>query len=367
MKRFAVWIVLALSAAVTTGCLPFDPGPPAPVVVVPTSIDATGATDVWAPFTEFLASVPNGSTIKFRPGRYRMEQTLIIENRDHLNFDGAGATIFATTTGTRGRSHIEVLNSQNIVFRGLRVTGAHPNGGVDGDYVAELEAQHGFELKSAVNVVLDSVTVSDVYGDFVWMGKDEERTWTTNVLVQNSTFARNGRMGIAMTAVRNVLIQYNSFNDMRRSTFDLEAHDPGFGMEQITIRNNDIGASRLLLVASVGHGSRDDFTFEGNRVARTLDIQMHSADGEVHRNWKILNNTATARAGNPSLTVMKFDHVDGLEVRGNYQKVDSYRAMVGARVGDACNVEIDGNTYPTHDPYDEHVGFAPQGVISGTC
>lgn len=316
---------------------------------------------MWEPFSDFLASVPNKAIIRLAPGaRYRMEQTLVIDNRHDLTIDGRGATIFATTPGTRGRSHVKVVNSTKIGINNLKVSGAHPNGGTRGDYVVDKEAQHGFEAKSVAGFALAGVTVTDVYGDFVYLGKEEDGPWTSDVWILNSQFARNGRIGVGMTAVRNVLIENNSFDQIRRSTFDLEAHSQGFGFEQVTIRNNDIGSGRLLLIASVGIGPRDDFTFEGNRVERTLDIVMSSTDGEVHRNWKIINNTSTTVAGNPHRAAMVLDHIDGLEIRGNRQQFEARRQMVGARVTDSCRVDFDGNTYP---------GAVAQGVLLGssTC
>lgn len=102
----------------------------------------------------------------------------------------------------------------------------------------------------------------------------------------------------------------------------------------------------------------DHFTFEGNRVAGVLGIQMHSEDGTLRTDWKILNNSAAGVAGSPNLTVMDFDNIDGLEIHGNYQRVDTWRPMVGARSVDSCNVNLGGNTYP---------GAVSQGVVTGTC
>ena len=86
------------------------------------------------------------------------------------------------------------------------------------------------------------MTVTDVYGDFVYIGK--AGTWSDNVVVYGSTFLRDGRMGVSITAAHRVLIQDNTFDQMRRSTFDMEAHDPGFGADYVTILDNKIGAGR---------------------------------------------------------------------------------------------------------------------------
>ena len=326
---------------------------------MPTSIDASGATDVSKAFGSFVASVPNNATITLRPGaRYRMEETLVLANRHGLTVDGNGATIFATTPGDRVRSNIKVIDSSNIAFKDLTVTGANPNAGMsDAAWVVAKEAQHGFDVRSVAGFALSGVTVTDPYGDFVYLGRNEEAQWTSDVTIRDSRFQRNGRMGISMTAATNVIIERNTFGQMRRATFDLEAHHPGFGARYVTIRDNDIGQGRLALVAAVGTGDVSHFTFAGNRVARNLDITMRSDEGAVHQDWKILDNTSSTQAGNPNLTAMAFEYIDGLEIHGNYQRFDTWRPMVGARVDSSCNVNFGGNTYP---------GAVAQGVLTGT-
>ncbi|MEJ7582501.1 MAG: right-handed parallel beta-helix repeat-containing protein [Acidimicrobiales bacterium] len=361
MKRLALSIVLALCVLATAGCLPDWAGRPASTVVIPASIDSSGATDVSIPFQNFIDSVPNNSVIQLRAGaRYRAEQTLLIANRRNLTLDGMGATIFATTPGNGTRSHVRILQSESIVIEDLIVKGANPHAGLsDEAFDLSKEHQHGFDGRSVTGLVLLRVTVTDTYGDFVYLGKGDDRDWwTTNVIIRDSTFNRNGRMGIAMTAARNVVIEGNAFNNMRRSAFDMEAHDLNFGAENVTIRNNDIGRQRLLLVAAVGGGDVDNFTFADNRVADVLAIRMHSNDGTIRTNWKILDNTAAGIDGNPNLAVMQFDHIDGLQIHGNYQEVQTSRPMVGAKVYSSCNVSLDGNTYP---------GAVSQGTISGSC
>lgn len=364
MKRRSLSILVVFGLLIAGGCLPAWATRPLSTVTIPASIDQSGMTDVSAAFQAFLDSVPNNSVAALRPGaRYRMEQTLRIEDRKNLTIDGRGATIFATTPGNGTRSQVKVVHSQSIVITDLTVKGANPSAGMaDAAFDLSKEHQHGFDIRGVVGLVLLRVAVSDTYGDFVYLGQDEERPgerrWTSDVVIRSSRFDRNGRMGVAMTAARNVLIEQSTFNQMRRSTFDMEAHDPGFGAEYVTIRNNDIGPGRLLLVASVGTGDVDHFRFEGNRVAGILNIRMHSGGGALRTDWKVLNNTARGVSGNPDGAVMTFDNIDGLEVRGNYQQVQTHRPMIGARAVDSCNVKLGGNTYP---------GAVSQGVVTGTC
>ena len=365
MRRTLLVLATALSAIVLAGCIksPFVPGPtPARTVAVPASIDATGVTDVSGAFAAFLASIPDGSTISLAPGgRYRMESTLRIRGRHNLTFRGNGATVFATTPGDRVRSHIAIEGGSDIVFDNIRVKGANPNAGKvpEEAYQVDKEAQHGFDILGASRVTLTGVTVTDTYGDFVDISK-HGGVWADGVHITRSHFERNGRQGIAITAARNVLIEGNRLRDMRRATFDLEpGRTDGWGADNVTIRNNDIGIGRLNFVAAAGRGPLSNITVEGNRLhGQALQFYVIDKDGGVRRNWRVLNNTSDLEFANPSQAVMQFWKVDGLEVRGNRQPMKSRFVMYGVRAVDSCNLSLNGNDYPN---------ARAQRIIVGGC
>jgi hypothetical protein len=82
---------------------------------VPASIDATGATDVSTALSNFIASVPDGSTITFPSGgSYRVDTPITMTNRNGLTFVGNSSTIKSPShfVGTQ-----EILDSP-MVFRG---------------------------------------------------------------------------------------------------------------------------------------------------------------------------------------------------------------------------------------------------------
>lgn len=65
-------------------------------VVLPDTIDSTGETDVTAEIRAFLATVPNGCTVRFRPGgRYRVNPGLSgpASDKHDITIDGTGSTL----------------------------------------------------------------------------------------------------------------------------------------------------------------------------------------------------------------------------------------------------------------------------------
>lgn len=322
---------------------------PERVVDVPAGIDRSGGRDVADDLNRFLASVPDDSVVRFPEGaRYRAEERVVLAGRRNVVVDGNGATIFATTPGAGTRSHLRIEAASNVVVRDLVVRGAHRDGGADGTFDRNREHQHGIDVRNSDRVAIVGVTVTDVFGDFVYLGRiDTKVPWTSNVVVRDSTFARNGRQGVALTAARHVLIERNRFDDMRRATFDLEPGGADHGVEHVTIRDNDIGRGRLLFIAAAGKGPVDHISIVGNRLrGQAMQIQVNDTEGRLRRGWRVLENHSDLPFGAPHGAAMRFTRVDGIEVRGNHQPFKPGREMFGVSTERSCNLRLGGNVYP---------------------
>jgi hypothetical protein len=336
-----VGLGLVAGARVDAGASDAAPG----TFEVPGEIDATGKTDVAGALNEFIASVPDGSAIVFPAGaRYRAEAEIAFRGRARLVIEGNGARIFATQRQPAERSQIRVVNSRNVVFRELIIDGPHPNGGLADDaYRPMFEFQHGFRLEAVRDVQLDRVTVTDVYGDFVYIGQDKDRHPSERVWIHDSTFARNGRQGIAITDASSVIIERNRFAEVRRAIFDLEPNARRWSVRDIHILDNTIGTGRLLFVASHGAGPVDDVVVEGNALPRHgLTIEVMAAEGQRRQNWIVRNNESDepvhARA-------IRFIGVDGVLVSGNTQLVTGGEPAVV--IWDSCGATVEGNEFGT--------------------
>ena len=91
MNRSAVVVVSAL-LGVAVG-VPGPVGAATTVAAVPASIPSDCSRDVSAELLAWIASVPDGSTLRFAAnGCYRVDRTLTIQYRNGLTFEGNGAT-----------------------------------------------------------------------------------------------------------------------------------------------------------------------------------------------------------------------------------------------------------------------------------
>lgn len=327
----------------------------------PPSIDATGTDDVTTALLAWIGTVPDSSTIRLPAGaRYRVEGTLLLRNRYGLTIEAAGATLVATTTGAdaerpagvalrswpRVRSHVSLVGGGGYVIRGLTIRGAHPFGGVgDSAYVEALEAQHGVNAIAVRGLVLDSITITDIYGDFVYLGHAGDE-WTSDVRISGSRFERNGRQGIGIVGARRVRIEGNYIGQVRRAGVDIEPNFSNGGAVDVVVRNNTFGPGRLNWVSSQGSsGIVDDVTFEANRlVGRPIIVNFAPPLGNVRTRIRFLDNVSDTVFGSTQAP-FRFLRVSGLEVRGNVQPLAARREMVGIDASEVCGAELEGNTF----------------------
>jgi hypothetical protein len=330
------------------------------VVEVPATIDATGGRDVTSALNDFFAGLGPGTTVRFpSSGRYRIEGTVQIVDKERLTIEGNEAMLFATTQGDLKRIHVEIIGGAAVRVRALAVKGAHPEGGLGDDaYQAELEGQHGFAIRGTDGVELDGVAVTDVYGDFVYLGRtDDGGPWVRRAWIHDSLFARNGRQGIAVVAAQDVVIERNGIGDVARSTIDLEPNGPTGGAINVHVLDNEVGRGRLLFLAASGRGPVGSVVIANNRLTdRALTATILSPPGDRHDRFWIVGNRGGSAA---SRTPIKVNRVDGLVVWRNLQPVR--RGEIGVEVKEVCGIVVSENDF---GPFAQPV--TPQTSTCGT-
>ena len=336
-------------------------GTPPPTYDVPPSIDTTGTTDVTQALMAFFASVPDSSIIRFhQSAQYRAEGTILVKNRARLTFDGNGATLFALTDGStvtppaelanrwpRGRRHFLIEGGRWIVVRNLTIKGANPNAGTgDAAYNSAYEAQHGFEFAGVQGGELEHVTVTDIYGDFVYFGPYNGRI-TSQVRVHDSDFERNGRQGMAFTSARDITIERVRMAQVRRAHFDIEPNFTTDTIRRISIRGNTFGPGRLLFLASGGAGGVvEDISVTDNTLSgKPLNIDIKPPVGYRRARFTIRGNTSDATFGSLA-PLIGIARVDGVDVEGNTNPLDPRRAMTGVSVTESCGTVVGNNHFP---------------------
>jgi hypothetical protein len=330
----AVWVVGAIAGLVA-------PVGAATAQDAAGRIDATGTADATAGLQALFDRTPDGGVVRLEAGGdYRVEGTLVLEGRRNLRIEGNGARIFATTEGTGSRGHLSIVGGSNLVVRNIKIRGANPHAGVDPRaYVTRLEWQHGISMAGATDVELDGVEVSDVYGDLVYMGRDQDGHVTERVWIHDSTFSRSGRQGLTVTAGRDIVIERNTITGARLTAIDLEPH-PSFSAENVHILDNEFGPTRVLFMAATGPGHVDTVVVARNVLrGDVLNMVAEPPPGQRRHGFWLVDNTSDAQAIGTPLT---FTRIDGLVLHGNRQSIPRPgEALV--QLNDCCGVSMAGN------------------------
>ena len=254
---------------------------------VPASIASDCSHPVEAQLQTFLATVPDGATVEFRPGGcYGLDDSLWVVDRNDLTFAGNGST-FKIVTDERNRtwfrSNWRVRRGRGLTFRDMQVVGAcAPDQCGNAFPPPELDGygQHGFNLESTAGLTLDRVHVHGVLSDGVSVQGtlDPDSGWSgapvTDLRITNSRIERAGRMLIGVTNLDGGLIADNHIADGPEVGIDVEVDHPGFMGRDLQIVRNTFENIHAQAFANGGIGSDPlvgNILIEGNVMAAPSD------------------------------------------------------------------------------------------------
>jgi hypothetical protein len=362
---------LAIAAGVVLGAVACQPAPgvggaPAPsgrspaahVVQVPSSIDATGRTDVTQQLTDFLASLQPNTTVEFpADGRYDIEGTVVIRGAKGLTLDFNGAQVFARTDGEgvtppgflkhlwpRHRAHLFVVESRDITIKEMHFRGSNEHGGTsDEAYVRGLEAQNAIELDRVRGALIEGNDLAFMHGDGVDVARD-----SSDILIRGNRIRHTGRQGVAVTGGTRITIVGNFFDQIRRSVIDVEPHNDNT-IQTIRILENTVGDAVHEFVAAVGRGGHfDDLEISRNYLfEHELKIYVKTPRWPHPRrtNVTITDNVSTDPYGSPKAAIQIFA-VDGVTITGNTQPLNPRQSAVFVETSNSCYVHVAGNDLP---------------------
>ncbi|MGZ6966894.1 MAG: right-handed parallel beta-helix repeat-containing protein [Acidimicrobiia bacterium] len=370
-RRMGMWMLVSFLVTLGFASLGAKATFPATAVAVPPGIDRSGATDVTGALNAFLAGLAPGTTAQFPKGaRYRVEGTLLLVNRRDVTIEGNGATFFAATDGSglppprgvnrrywpRLRQQWRIRGGSGITVRDITVKGANPHGGATAAaYVPSLEGQAGIAIQRTSGVTIESVHVSDTYGDAVYVVGG-----ATNVTNRNSSLERIGRQGVAIVNASKVVVDRNEIRDVARSVFDLEPLGRALAGD-VHLSNNTIGDYRNFLLAAAGGGPGvNDIWLEGNHIDGGHGLSVFAGIERQRRTgYHIVGNTGShavlPASGTGRSGLLQLTNLDQVEIRGNHQAVTRGPAISLDLV---CGLTVAGNEFP---------GAAPDQQVVAPC
>ncbi|HVE64395.1 MAG TPA: hypothetical protein VNB94_11420, partial [Mycobacteriales bacterium] len=114
----------------------------------------------------FFATVPDHSTVLFPESAcYGIDESIFVDDRVDLTFDGNGSTMRTLTTGTPARAFWKIRGGDGVVFTDMTLRGeldveTCPDAISSCSWPRQptnLEWQHGWHFQGAVNSTLNRV------------------------------------------------------------------------------------------------------------------------------------------------------------------------------------------------------------------
>ncbi len=338
---------------------------------LPTTVAADCSSDVTPQMQAWINGIPDDSYLSLgSKACYRVDGTITMQNRHHLQLNGNDAVLKPATTGDLKRIGVAILGGSDIKVVHLTVWGANPTAGARPDaYHPSLVGQHGFKVGGATDVVLDHVSAFDVYGDFVYVGGFDGKP-SSQVMVSTSTFARSGRQGITIVDADHVTIQENVISGVAMTMFDIEPNLPTQEARSIHIIGNVTGSARAFWFANEGaHADVGDIEISGNRmkVATGGLIFVYASSGPYRSTYVITDNQFIANykvADQHSKGALFFTHAQNVTITGNHVTFPKGHDMPAIELRDSRHVTVRGNTFAnagspllaTEGSADYHIG-----------
>jgi hypothetical protein len=338
---------VAAALAVTIG-LAFAPEAQAAIYTIPDSIPGGCSVNVTQSIRTWLASVPDGSTAQFRRRCYRVDGTLQLNGRRSLVLAGNEATFRAMTLGGSHRAHWRFVGGENLTIRNMTIRGGNPD---PGHHVYDLQWQHGIDLQGVKGIEIQGVNIVNPLGDCIYVGNSYPggvSRWTSDARVSLGSCRGPGRMGVAVTAGRNVLVQRVAFENVAIFVFDVEPDGAGAGAEDVTFQYNHAKApiGYYALAAMLGNGPVDGITVHENTVSGAgMRMVFRAFNSERRSNITVTGNTADTGWNWPGAESILFRRIDGATVTQNTIPLSgSNMALVSAQ--ESCAINVFGNSYP---------------------
>jgi hypothetical protein len=293
----------------------------APVYSPPASIAANCSADVGPALNNWIATVPDGRpgvpTIVSFPSSacFDVEESLLLWQRNFLDFEGNGAHFESKTDGTcspnvlqaqpdqyavyycyttpasnNGRAFLFIDHSTNITANRFSYRGS--NNCADDPYStcyqAALESQAGFTVDSGSVINLTNNDISHVWGDCMQLDSAyPDFAWPDTVTFVSNVCDHIGRHGWSSNAGSNVTVQNNTFTTLAYDAVDLEVDSGttspngclsgcfGAGWNHVTDRHNlysDPGEADFAVQDSP-NATGEDITFANDTVHGILGLE----------------------------------------------------------------------------------------------
>ena len=318
----------------------------AQAVTVPASIPSDCSVNVNQQLSDFIASVPDGSTIDFPTnGCYAQNARIEVRDKSNITIDAHGSTFrsSAENSGCTNQPNWMILRGQGVTLKNAKIVGNFdPAPNVERTQANAINAatscRNGNQFNMGVSIYggrdirIQDSDIRKVYGDGVltasaWIIAGQEGQALdepTNIDLERLTIARTARHSVAPTRGVNVWITDSRLSDSWYWAIDAELDNSAHKLSGLHILRNTIRDYFMggVAVPVAGDGTNTTDIEIKHNVFETApdnycnDIILVGGYDTVDRtltNVRVDNNTMLVRSG----VGVRFDHVVGGSIQNN--------------------------------------------------
>ena len=179
-----------------------------PIVSIPRAIAADCSSDVTLPLLKWLATVANGSVVRFGHGCYRIEGTLQLSGRINLTLEGG--TFRSYDPPEDQRAIWRVIDSAGFKFRNMTIVGSFHQSDIDPRHDASLQHAHAIDLRGT-SAEISHIHAFRLAGDCVYFGLGLVHRRRNSGAVRDSVCrGTSTRRGVRDRAVADITISETS-------------------------------------------------------------------------------------------------------------------------------------------------------------
>jgi hypothetical protein len=245
--------------------------------VTPQLFKKDGDVDDTASFNRAIESLgDNCKTLYVPEGEYNIDASVKVKLKSNMSLVMSNnAKIKAIGNSSTGYDIIYLKEVNNVTITGGQIIGERYNhSGSNGEWGM------GIGVYDSNNITISGVTVSDCWGDGIYLGSDEEQNSlaasSKNITIKNCTLKNNRRNNLSIVCADYVTIDNCSFDNANGT-------EPGYGIcietnvdknpnEHITISNsifNDNAVAAFGITSPSNDIALKDCIFNGNVINYT--------------------------------------------------------------------------------------------------
>ncbi|HUP26180.1 MAG TPA: dockerin type I domain-containing protein [Candidatus Limnocylindrales bacterium] len=284
LSRFLPVIAISLLVA-GVGIAMLFRGRAAVVYNIPASIAADCSRNVQVEITDFIKTVPDGSTIQFPVnGCYAQNDYVEVMQRSNLVIDGAGSVFKNSAVNdpnTRAwHGNWIIAKARNVTIRNVTTEGNFKSAGPR-QFPAGNQFNHGIFVKGGDGTNIEDITVRDVWGDGVSTARGDALTDNVlqgeiprNIHIQRLKISRTARMCVGITEGVGVWLEDSSCTNIFYGGVDAEIDVAGQSIKDLHVLRNSfdgVYVSAISVPQKGTTGSVDGIEIRGNQILSPPD------------------------------------------------------------------------------------------------